>query len=113
MDLDALEGPFQPKTFNNSTRKTAPDSTVGIPTRLDAFWGTWAMLTHPAGLEEGNLLGLQDILGATSAPSQPQQLSSSIIPWWSMKLALIPGLCPHFGQLWLKIDIIFISFSVI
>lgn len=51
------------------------------------------MLPNPTGLEEGKLLDLQllelqDSLDGTAAPSQPQQLSSSIVPWWSMELTL-------------------------
>lgn len=70
------------------------------------------MLPDPTRLEEGKLLGLQllglqdtldlqllglqDILDATAAPSQPQQLSSSIVPWWSIKLTSNPWAMPIF-----------------
>lgn len=75
------------------------------------------MLPDLRGVEEGKLLflqllGLQDTLDATAASSQPQQLSSSFAPWWSIRLALIPELCPHFVQLWLKTYRILISFSL-
>lgn len=60
----------------------------GISPCLDAFWRTWATLSDPTWLEEGKLLGLQlmvlqETLAATAAPSQPQQLSSGIVTWYS------------------------------
>lgn len=46
------------------------------------------MLPDPTWLEEGKLLGmqlmvLQETLAATTAPSQPPRLGSSIITWCS------------------------------